>query len=148
MNFLCSSLRPIIDGKIKPDPLRLLLDAEIERRETDNYGPVNVLTKVGDSMPGFGIVAAVMGIVITMASINGPIEQIGTNVAAALVGTFLGILARLRLRESAGYEPGIQRQRGTGFHALHRLMRHRLCQRHGARDGSRGRPGLSAELRP
>ncbi len=92
VEFLCSGLRPIIDGKIKPDQLRLLLDAELERREVDNYGPVNVLTKVGDSMPGFGIVAAVMGIVITMASINGPIEQIGTNVAAALVGTFLGIL--------------------------------------------------------
>jgi len=92
VEFLCSSLRPIIDGKIKPDQLRLLLDAEIERRETDNYGPVNVLTKIGDSMPGFGIVAAVLGIVVTMASINGPIENIGTNVAAALVGTFLGIL--------------------------------------------------------
>jgi chemotaxis protein MotA len=92
VEFLCGSFRPIIDGKIKPDQLRLLLDADIERRETDNYGPVNVLTKVGDSMPGFGIVAAVMGIVVTMASINGPIEEIGTNVAAALVGTFLGIL--------------------------------------------------------
>lgn len=92
VEFLCSSLRPIIDGKIKPDQLRLLLDAEIDRRETDNFGPVNVLTKIGDSMPGFGIVAAVMGIVVTMASINGPIENIGTNVAAALVGTFLGIL--------------------------------------------------------
>lgn len=92
LEFLCGSLRPIIDGKIKPDQLRLLLETEIERREVDNYGPVNVLTKVGDSMPGFGIVAAVMGIVVTMASINGPIENIGTNVAAALVGTFLGIL--------------------------------------------------------
>jgi len=92
VDFLCSSLRPIIDGKIKPDQLRLLLDAEIGRRETDNSGPVNVLTKIGDSMPGFGIVAAVLGIVVTMASINGPIEQIGQHVAAALVGTFLGIL--------------------------------------------------------
>jgi len=92
VEFLCSSLRPIIDGKIKPDQLRLLLDAEIDRRETDHMAPVNVLSKVGDSMPGFGIVAAVLGIVITMASINGPIENIGTNVAAALVGTFLGIL--------------------------------------------------------
>jgi chemotaxis protein MotA len=92
VEFLCSSLRPIIDGKIKPDQLRLLLDAEIERRDVDNQAPVNVLTKIGDSMPGFGIVAAVLGIVVTMASINGPIEEIGTNVAAALVGTFLGIL--------------------------------------------------------
>jgi chemotaxis protein MotA len=50
-----------------------------------------VLTKAADAMPGFGIVAAVLGIVITMASISGPIEQIGEKVAIALVGTFLGI---------------------------------------------------------
>jgi len=92
VEFLCGSLRPIIDGKIKPDQLRLLLDAEMERLETDHHAPVNVLTKTGDAMPGFGIVAAVLGIVITMASISGPIEQIGEHVAAALVGTFLGIL--------------------------------------------------------
>ncbi len=92
VEFLCSSLRPIIDGRIKPDQLRLLLCAEIERKETEHFAPVNVLTKVGDSMPGFGIVAAVLGIVITMASIDGPIENIGKHVAAALVGTFLGIL--------------------------------------------------------
>lgn len=92
VEFLCSSLRPIIDGKIKPDQLRLLLDAEIDRKTTDCLAPVNVLSKVGDSMPGFGIVAAVLGIVITMASIDGPVEQIGAHVAAALVGTFLGIL--------------------------------------------------------
>lgn len=92
VEFLCGSLRPIIDGKIKPDQLRLLLDAEMERLEIDHHAPVNVLTKTGDAMPGFGIVAAVLGIVITMASISGPIEQIGEHVAAALVGTFLGIL--------------------------------------------------------
>jgi chemotaxis protein MotA len=92
VEFLCGSLRPIIDGKIKPDQLRLLLDAEIERMEVENYAPVSVLAKAGDAMPGFGIVAAVLGIVITMASISGPIEQIGEKVAAALVGTFLGIL--------------------------------------------------------
>src|ERR1041385_779765 len=91
MEFLCGSLRPIIDGKIKPDQLRLLLDVEIERLETEHHAPVNVLTKAADAMPGFGIVAAVLGIVITMASISGPIEHIGESVAAALVGTFLGI---------------------------------------------------------
>ncbi|HEX4343240.1 MAG TPA: flagellar motor stator protein MotA [Verrucomicrobiae bacterium] len=92
IEFLCGSLRPIIDGKIKPDQLRLLLDVEIGRMETEHHAPVNVLTKTADAMPGFGIVAAVLGIVITMASISGPIEQIGEHVAAALVGTFLGIL--------------------------------------------------------
>jgi chemotaxis protein MotA len=92
MEFLCGSLRPIIDGKIKPDQLRLLLDVEIDRMEIEHAAPVNVLTKTADAMPGFGIVAAVLGIVITMASIAGPVEQIGEHVAAALVGTFLGIL--------------------------------------------------------
>ena len=92
VEFLCSALRPIIDGKIKPDQLRLLLDAEIGQLETEHHAPVSVLQKTGDSMPGFGIVAAVLGIVITMASIGGRVEDIGTHVAAALVGTFLGIL--------------------------------------------------------
>ena len=91
VEFLCGSLRPIIDGKIKPEQLRLLLDVEIGRMEDEHHAPVNVLTKAADAMPGFGIVAAVLGIVITMASISGPIEQIGEHVAAALVGTFLGI---------------------------------------------------------
>jgi chemotaxis protein MotA len=92
VEFLCGSLRPIIDGKIKPDQLRLLLDVEIDRMETEHHAPVNVLTKTADAMPGFGIVAAVLGIVVTMASISGPVEKIGEHVAAALVGTFLGIL--------------------------------------------------------
>ena len=92
LQFLCGSLRPIIDGKIKPDQLRLLLDAEINRMESEQEAPVSVLSKTADAMPGFGIVAAVLGIVITMASISGPVEQIGEHVAAALVGTFLGIL--------------------------------------------------------
>jgi len=92
VEFLCGSLRPIIDGKIKPDQLRLLLDAEIDRLELEQHAPVNVLSRTADAMPGFGIVAAVLGIIITMASISGPVEQIGVQVAAALVGTFLGVL--------------------------------------------------------
>jgi chemotaxis protein MotA len=91
MHFLCNGLRPIIDGKIKPDQLKLLLEIEVDAMEEEHEKPVGVLTKAADAMPGFGIVAAVLGIVITMASIAGPIEQIGEKVAAALVGTFLGI---------------------------------------------------------
>ncbi|HZM03961.1 MAG TPA: flagellar motor stator protein MotA [Candidatus Saccharimonadales bacterium] len=91
MDFLCNGLRPIIDGKIKPDQLKLLLEIELDAMEAEHDKPVSVLTKAADAMPGFGIVAAVLGIVITMASIAGPIEQIGEKVAAALVGTFLGI---------------------------------------------------------
>ncbi len=91
VEFLCNGLRPIIDGKIKPDQLKLLLEIELDAMELEHEKPVGVLTKAADAMPGFGIVAAVLGIVITMASIAGPIEQIGEKVAAALVGTFLGI---------------------------------------------------------
>lgn len=92
VEFLCNGLKPIIDGKIKPDQLKLLLETEIESMEDEHMAPVSVLVKTADAMPGFGIVAAVLGIVITMASINGPIDQIGHHVASALVGTFLGIL--------------------------------------------------------
>jgi chemotaxis protein MotA len=91
MEFLCNGLRPIIDGKIKPDHLKQLLEIEMDAMEEEHERPVGVLTKAADAMPGFGIVAAVLGIVITMASIAGPIEQIGEKVGSALVGTFLGI---------------------------------------------------------
>jgi chemotaxis protein MotA len=92
VQLLCGGLRPIIDGKVKPDQLKLLLETELGSLEEEHHQPVEVLTKTADAMPGFGIVAAVLGIVITMSSIAGPIEQIGHHVAAALVGTFLGIL--------------------------------------------------------
>lgn len=92
VELLCGGLRPIIDGKVKPDQLKLLLETELNCIEDEQHRPIDVLTKTADAMPGFGIVAAVLGIVITMKSISGPIEEIGHHVAAALVGTFLGIL--------------------------------------------------------
>jgi chemotaxis protein MotA len=92
VDLLCGALRPIIDGKVKPDQLKMLLDIQLESMETEHHKPISVLTKAADAMPGFGIVAAVLGIVVTMGSIAGPIEEIGHHVAAALVGTFLGIL--------------------------------------------------------
>ena len=91
LEFLCGALRPVIDGRVKPDQLRHLLETDLERMVEESEGPITVLNRAADAMPGFGIVAAVLGIVITMASIAGPIEQIGIKVAAALVGTFLGI---------------------------------------------------------
>lgn len=92
VELLCGALRPIIDGKVKPDQLKMLLDIQLESMEQEHHKPISVLTKAADAMPGFGIVAAVLGIVVTMGSIAGPIEEIGHHVAAALVGTFLGIL--------------------------------------------------------
>lgn len=91
VEFLCGGLRPIIDGKIKPEQLKVLMETEMETVENEHHAPIGVLSKAADAMPGFGIVAAVLGIVITMAAISGPIEEIGHKVATALVGTFLGI---------------------------------------------------------
>jgi chemotaxis protein MotA len=75
-------------------PLQLpgLRSAEIKTLEAQHHAPLNVLAKTADALPGFGIVAAVLGIVITMGAIDGPVEEIGHKVGAALVGTFLGIL--------------------------------------------------------
>lgn len=92
VELLCGGLRPMIDGKIKSEQLKLLLETELDSLEDEHHRPIDVLTKTADAMPGFGIVAAVLGIVVTMNSIAGPIEEIGHHVAAALVGTFLGIL--------------------------------------------------------
>lgn len=92
LEFLCSALRPVVDGRVKPDQLKRLLDTELGAIEAEHHAPLGVLVKAADAMPGFGIVAAVLGIVVTMGSINGPVEQVGEKVGAALVGTFLGIL--------------------------------------------------------
>jgi chemotaxis protein MotA len=92
MAILCGGLKPIIDGKVKPDQMKLLLETELDTMEAEHHSPIDVLTKAADAMPGFGIVAAVLGIVITMGSIAGPVEEIGHHVGSALVGTFLGIL--------------------------------------------------------
>ena len=89
--FLCDGLRPVVDGQVKADQLSTLLNVELNKKVEEDHEPVDVLTKVGDAMPGFGIVAAVLGIVITMGAISGPIEEIGHKVGTALVGTFLGI---------------------------------------------------------
>lgn len=91
MNFLTDTLRLIIMGGVSPHELEILMDQEIEIHHKDGSKPGVILSKIGDSMPGLGIVAAVLGIIITMQAIGGPAEQVGKKVAAALVGTFLGV---------------------------------------------------------
>lgn len=90
--FICGGLSPIIEGTAKPEQLPALMDAELRVIEEEHHAPLGVLQKTADALPGFGIVAAVLGIVITMGAIDGPVEEIGHKVGAALVGTFLGIL--------------------------------------------------------
>lgn len=92
VDFICGALSPVIEGTANADQLQALLETELKVLEEEHHAPVGVLTKTADALPGFGIVAAVLGIVITMGAIDGPIEEIGHKVGAALVGTFLGIL--------------------------------------------------------
>jgi len=90
--FICGMLTPLMDGSISPERLAELAEVELRAMEDEHHAPLNVLSKTADGLPGFGIVAAVLGIVITMGAIDGPVEEIGHKVGAALVGTFLGIL--------------------------------------------------------
>lgn len=92
MEFICSALTPVIERSVPGERIPLLLDAELKAMEEEHHAPLGVLSKTADALPGFGIVAAVLGIVITMSAIDGPVEEIGHKVGAALVGTFLGIL--------------------------------------------------------
>ncbi|QFU20461.1 flagellar motor stator protein MotA [Shewanella eurypsychrophilus] len=93
LQFLIDNLRLQSIGKISPHDLEHILEEEIYRIEEDRMRPSHALARVAEAMPGFGILAAVMGIIITMSSIDGPITMIGVKVAAALVGTFIGIFA-------------------------------------------------------
>jgi chemotaxis protein MotA len=90
--FICGSISPVMDGSVTPQQLPGLLAGELKAMEDEHHAPLGVLQKAADALPGFGIVAAVLGIVITMGAIDGPVEEIGHKVGAALVGTFLGIL--------------------------------------------------------
>jgi chemotaxis protein MotA len=92
MEFLCDSLRLVLVGSVPPHDLDALMDGEMDVHHEEAGKPAAALQKVGDALPGIGIVAAVLGIVITMGAIAGPVEQIGEHVAAALTGTFLGVL--------------------------------------------------------
>ncbi len=89
--FLCNGLKPIIDGRLKPEQLATMLEGDLDSKHEDFHLPVQTLNLVGDSLPGIGIVAAVMGIINTMGSISAGAEKVGIKVGAALVGTFLGV---------------------------------------------------------
>lgn len=92
VEFLLNSLKPIIDGRLKPEQLASMLEADLEAKADDFGHPVHLLQLVGDSLPGIGIVAAVMGIINTMAAIDAGAAAVGKKVASALVGTFLGVI--------------------------------------------------------
>jgi len=92
IEFICDYFRLVITSNLQPFQLESLMENEIATYHQEELIPVNAITKLADSMPAFGIVAAVLGVVHTMESINLPPAELGVLVAQALVGTFLGIL--------------------------------------------------------
>jgi chemotaxis protein MotA len=90
--FVCDSLRMAASGGIEPFDADQMMELDMDVHHHGATQPVAALTTMADSLPGLGIVAAVLGVVITMGALGGPPEEIGKKVAAALVGTFLGIL--------------------------------------------------------
>jgi chemotaxis protein MotA len=92
MHFLTQAFGMIVDG-MDAASLEKALHSEIDVIDREHHNAIAALSKTADGLPGFGIVAAVLGIVVTMGHIDGPVEEIGHHVGAALVGTFLGILA-------------------------------------------------------
>lgn len=91
-DFVCDTLRMAMSGGATPLELDQMMELDMEVHHHYSQLPVGALNTVADSLPGLGIVAAVLGVVITMGALGGPPEEIGHKVAAALVGTFLGIL--------------------------------------------------------
>ncbi len=92
VEFLTDYLRLMVGGNLNAFEIENLMDNEIETHHHEGEVPVHAIAKMGDAMPAFGIVAAVMGVVHTMASVGIPPAELGILIANALVGTFLGIL--------------------------------------------------------
>jgi chemotaxis protein MotA len=92
LHFLCDTMRTALAGCVDPIDIDTMMEVDIEVHHREAHEPVAALNAMADSLPGLGIVAAVLGVVITMGALGGPKEEIGHRVAAALVGTFLGIL--------------------------------------------------------
>src|SRR3989454_8847584 len=91
-DFVCDTMRMAVSGGVEPFDLDQMMELDMDVHHHDATQPVQALSTMADSLPGLGIVAAVLGVVITMGALGGPPEEIGHKVAAALVGTFLGIL--------------------------------------------------------
>jgi chemotaxis protein MotA len=92
LEFLTDYLRLMVGGNLNTFEIENLMDNEIETHHHEGEVPVHVIQRMGDAMPAFGIVAAVMGVVHTMGSVGLPPAELGLLIAHALVGTFLGIL--------------------------------------------------------
>jgi chemotaxis protein MotA len=126
LHFLCDTLRMAASGGVEATDIDQMMEVDLEVHHREAHEPVAALTTMADSLPGLGIVAAVLGVVITMGALGGPKEEIGHRVAAALVGTFLGILlcygifgplatAMGKQQDAEGYYFGVLRMASLGF---------------------------------
>jgi chemotaxis protein MotA len=91
-HFVCDTMRMIVTGGVDPFDMDQMMELDMDVAHHGANQPIAALSTVADALPGLGIVAAVLGVVITMGALSGPPEELGKKVAAALVGTFLGIL--------------------------------------------------------
>ncbi len=92
VDFFCDAMKMLVNGACSPEELEIMLDAEMETHHDEAAIIPALLNRASDSLPGLGIVAAVLGIVVTMQHLDGPPEELGHHVGSALVGTFLGLL--------------------------------------------------------
>lgn len=92
LDFICDSIKTLLSIEITPYEFDNLLEVDIEANTAEKSHPVHRVAKAADALPGLGIVAAVLGVVLTMGKINEPPEVLGESIGAALVGTFLGVL--------------------------------------------------------
>ncbi len=92
MHFIVEALTLQVDGAVSPEDLKAILERELDTHHAEEGVPAAAISRVADSFPGLGIVAAVLGIIVTMSYMSHGAEAVGKHVAAALVGTFLGVL--------------------------------------------------------
>ena len=122
--FLTDTLKVLLTGAVEDHHLAEILDLDLDQQHEEAMAVPAALVRVGDAMPGFGIVAAVLGVVITMGAIGGPATEIGEKVGAALVGTFLGILLSYGVVSPLA---DAHRERLRAEHAYMACIKHRRC---------------------
>ncbi len=92
IDFMCDPLKMMVNGAAQPEEIEMSMETEMETHHDEAGLVPGMLTRVSDALPGLGIVAAVLGIVVTMQHLDGPPEELGHHIGSALVGTFLGLL--------------------------------------------------------
>lgn len=92
LEFFCDAMKMLVNGACSPEELEIMLESELETHHEEGAIVPTLLQRASDALPGLGIVAAVLGIVVTMQHLDGPPEELGHHVGSALVGTFLGLL--------------------------------------------------------